>query len=41
MNERLTTAVADREQRGRIHELFTETAASGPGATGIAAAQHG
>lgn len=40
LNERLTTAVADLEQRGRIHELFTETAASGTGEAGIAAALH-
>lgn len=40
LNERLTVAVADLEQRGRVHELFTETAASGAGETGIAAALH-
>lgn len=34
LNERLTTAVADLEQRDRIHELFTETAASGAGEAG-------
>jgi sugar diacid utilization regulator len=38
--EQLTTAVSDLEQRGRIHELFTDTVASGAGEAGVAAALH-
>jgi sugar diacid utilization regulator len=40
VNRRLTTAVAELEQRSRIHEVVTEVASRGRGEEGIAEALH-